>query len=85
MVRPRSFPKKTTPCENESDSQLHLNGYGFPSSHSQYMGYFGAFLTCHVFFRHRFASTGSAVVDQLFRVVVYLGIAAWAGIVAYSR
>ncbi|OAX39604.1 hypothetical protein K503DRAFT_72546 [Rhizopogon vinicolor AM-OR11-026] len=71
--------------ERPSDSQFHLNGYGFPSSHSQYMGYFSAFLTCHMYFRHRFASTGSMLLDQFFRAVVYLGLAAWAGIVAYSR
>ncbi|KIJ65535.1 hypothetical protein HYDPIDRAFT_88083 [Hydnomerulius pinastri MD-312] len=71
--------------ERPDDSKLHLNGYGFPSSHSQYMGYFGTFLICHMYFRHRFASTGSAFVDQLFRLFVYLGITAWVGIVAYSR
>ncbi|KAG2103140.1 uncharacterized protein F5147DRAFT_746768 [Suillus discolor] len=71
--------------ERPVDSQLHLNGYGFPSSHSQYMGYFSAFLICHVYFRHRFTSTGSIVLDQLFRIVVYLGLAAWCAIVAYSR
>ncbi|KAG1795114.1 uncharacterized protein HD556DRAFT_1366091 [Suillus plorans] len=71
--------------ERPVDGRLHLNGYGFPSSHSQYMGYFSAFLICHVYFRHRFASTGSIVFDQLFRIVVYLGLAAWCAIVAYSR
>lgn len=71
--------------ERPVDSHLHLNGYGFPSSHSQYMGYFSAFLICHVYFRHRFASTGFIVLDQLFRIVVYLGLAAWCAVVAYSR
>ncbi|KAG2075632.1 hypothetical protein BDR04DRAFT_1005067 [Suillus decipiens] len=71
--------------ERPDDSQLHLNGYGFPSSHSQYMGYFSAFLICHVYFRHRFASTGFVMLDQLFRVAVYLGLAVWCAIVAYSR
>ncbi|KAG2051048.1 hypothetical protein BDR06DRAFT_990593 [Suillus hirtellus] len=77
--------KHTFKQERPVDSQLHLNGYGFPSSHSQYMGYFSAFLICHVYFRHRFTSTGSIVLDQLFRIVVYLGLAAWCAIVAYSR
>ncbi|KAG1734034.1 uncharacterized protein EDB91DRAFT_619496 [Suillus paluster] len=77
--------KRIIKQERPVDSQLHLNGYGFPSSHSQYMGYFSAFLICHMYFRHRFASTGSVVLDQLFRMVVYLGLAAWSGIVAYSR
>lgn len=71
--------------ERPVDSHLHLNGYGFPSSHSQYMGYFSAFLICHVYFRHRFASTGFIVLDQLFRIIVYLGLAAWCAVVAYSR
>ncbi|KAF9447725.1 PAP2-domain-containing protein [Macrolepiota fuliginosa MF-IS2] len=61
------------------------NGYGFPSSHSQYMAYFATFLTCHLFFKHRFASTGSKIFDQLWRLVVYAGLLAWAGVVAYSR
>ncbi|GLB41666.1 putative acid phosphatase homologues [Lyophyllum shimeji] len=43
------------------------NGYGFPSSHSQ------------------FASTGYPILDQLWRMIVHLGLAAWAAIVAYSR
>ena len=66
-------------------SHLHLNGYGFPSSHSQYMGYFGAFLICHIYFRHRFASCGYPLLDRAFRWMVYLGIVAWVALVAYSR
>ncbi|EKM81804.1 hypothetical protein AGABI1DRAFT_112044 [Agaricus bisporus var. burnettii JB137-S8] len=61
------------------------NGYGFPSSHSQYMGYFATFLICHMYFRHRFASTGWKPIDQLWRLVVYVGLLCWAGAVAYSR
>ncbi|KIY49947.1 hypothetical protein FISHEDRAFT_40191 [Fistulina hepatica ATCC 64428] len=61
------------------------NGYGFPSSHSQYMGYFASFLFCHLYFRHRFASTGFTVIDQLWRCVVYCAIAFWSMLVAYSR
>ncbi|KAL1726222.1 hypothetical protein EV714DRAFT_219747 [Schizophyllum commune] len=60
-------------------------GYGFPSSHSQYMGFFWAFLTCHLYFRHRFASTGSAALDKAFRLFVYAAIAFVSGAVAYSR
>ncbi|KAF9224042.1 hypothetical protein BS17DRAFT_704040 [Gyrodon lividus] len=67
------------------DTKLHLNGYGFPSSHSQYMGYFGTFLICHMYFRHRFASTGYPLLDHFFRCFVYFGLVAWAGVVAYSR
>ncbi|KAF8809502.1 PAP2-domain-containing protein [Phlegmacium glaucopus] len=61
------------------------NGYGFPSSHSQYMGYFTSFLMCHLYFRHRFSSTGYPVIDFIWRIVVYVGLLAWAGLVAYSR
>ncbi|EJC99978.1 PAP2-domain-containing protein [Fomitiporia mediterranea MF3/22] len=61
------------------------NGYGFPSSHSQYMGYFAAFLYMHLFFRHRFTSTGYWIIDTLWRVLVYIGLAVWTGIVCYSR
>ncbi|KAG6918964.1 hypothetical protein DXG01_010203 [Tephrocybe rancida] len=61
------------------------NGYGFPSSHSQYMAYFGSFLVCHMYFRHRFATTGYFLIDQLWRVVVYFGLIAWPSSVAYSR
>ena len=60
-------------------------GYGFPSSHSQYMGFFWAFLTCHLYFRHRFASTGSVALDRAFRLFVYAAIAFVSGAVAYSR
>ncbi|THH03126.1 hypothetical protein EW145_g6508 [Phellinidium pouzarii] len=62
-----------------------INGYGFPSSHSQFMGYFSTFLMMHLFFRHRFSSTGYTTLDRLWRGVVYLGLAAWAWSVCYSR
>ncbi|KAK7025196.1 acidPPc domain-containing protein [Favolaschia claudopus] len=61
------------------------NGYGFPSSHSQYMGYFASFLILHLWFRHRFSSTGSRLLDQAFRAVIYLALISWALVVAYSR
>ncbi|KAF5316627.1 hypothetical protein D9619_006675 [Psilocybe cf. subviscida] len=34
---------------------------------------------------HRFASTGSPILDSLFRLVIYIALAGWTGIVAYSR
>ncbi|KAH7921235.1 PAP2-domain-containing protein [Leucogyrophana mollusca] len=71
--------------ERPAGNNLHLNGYGFPSSHSQYMGFFATFLICHLYYRHRFASTGSPLVDQLWRLFVYTALIAWAVIVAYSR
>ncbi|KAJ7066502.1 hypothetical protein C8F01DRAFT_1123489 [Mycena amicta] len=61
------------------------NGYGFPSSHSQYMGYFAAFLILHLYCRHRFASTGSRLLDGAWRGAVYSALISWAAIVAYSR
>ena len=61
------------------------HGYGFPSSHSQYMGFFSAFLLSHLYFRHRFASSGSRFLDQAWRGLLYSAIAAWSVSVAYSR
>ena len=61
------------------------DGYGFPSSHSQWMAYFATFLICHVRFRHRFTPTGNKYVDLLLRLAVVLGLVAWAGGVAFSR
>ncbi|KAJ7255479.1 hypothetical protein B0H12DRAFT_534387 [Mycena haematopus] len=61
------------------------NGYGFPSSHSQYMGYFASFLILHLYFRHRFSTTGSHILDQLWRAVIYVALILWALVVAYSR
>lgn len=71
--------KQERPIENIG------NGYGFPSSHSQYMAYFTTFLLLHMYFRHRFSSTGSKVIDTLWRVCVYLALLLWTGLVAYSR
>jgi len=64
---------------------ITANGYGFPSSHSQYMGYFAGFLMCHLYFRHRFSSTGFELLDRAWRVAIYLGLAGWTSAVAYSR
>ncbi|KIJ49500.1 hypothetical protein M422DRAFT_27866 [Sphaerobolus stellatus SS14] len=61
------------------------DGYGFPSSHSQWMGYFSTFLIMHVYFRHRFTTTGSWIIDKLVRFLLYVGLIAWAGTVCYSR
>ncbi|KAI0718317.1 PAP2-domain-containing protein [Fomitopsis betulina] len=61
------------------------DGFGFPSSHSQWMGYFSAFLLCHLTFRHRFMPTGWWIVDVLWRMSVYLGLVSWALAVAFSR
>ncbi|KAL4243029.1 hypothetical protein ABKN59_011249 [Abortiporus biennis] len=61
------------------------DGYGFPSSHSQWMGYFAAFLICHFTYRHRFVSTGHVILDLLWRIILFCGIISWACAVAYSR
>ncbi|EGO22467.1 hypothetical protein SERLADRAFT_362704 [Serpula lacrymans var. lacrymans S7.9] len=74
--------KRTIKQERPVDS---MSGYGFPSSHSQYMGFFAAFLTCHLYYRHRFSPTGWTFLDQLWRFLVYFGIMAWSIVVAYSR
>ncbi|KAJ8094599.1 hypothetical protein PM082_010605 [Marasmius tenuissimus] len=71
--------------KEERPTDMVGNGYGFPSSHSQYMGYFSTFLILHMYFRHRFSSTGYPILDRAFRALVHLALLAWAGGVAYSR
>lgn len=61
------------------------SGYGFPSSHSQWMGYFSTFLLLHFTFRHSFVSTGWRAGDALRRAALYVVLVAVAGAVAYSR
>lgn len=60
-------------------------GYGFPSSHSQYMGYFSTFLIIHLWFRHRFSPSGYPILDLLFRGLVYSALVTWTAVVCYSR
>ncbi|KAG7444974.1 PAP2-domain-containing protein [Guyanagaster necrorhizus] len=77
-------------CENRFHAHVHIfqrigNGYGFPSSHSQYMGYFATFLICHLYFQHKFGTTGYTLLDFTWRVLVYFAICSWALLVAYSR
>lgn len=71
--------KEKRPVESIGD------GYGFPSSHSQWMAYFSSFLMMHLYFRHRFMKSGSWILDQFFRLLVYFGLVLWAGLVCYSR
>ena len=61
------------------------DGYGFPSSHSQWMGYFSAFLICHFTLRHRFVSTGSLLLDRARTFLLFSGIISWSAAVAFSR
>lgn len=63
----------------------HGPGYGFPSSHSQFMAYFSTFLICHLYFQHKPSSTGSVILDRLLRLCAYLGLFVWTGTVAFSR
>ncbi|KZT07304.1 PAP2-domain-containing protein [Laetiporus sulphureus 93-53] len=60
-------------------------GFGFPSSHSQWMGYFAAFVLCHFTFRHRFVPMGSRLLDIARKSILHVGVVAWAALVAYSR
>ncbi|KAH9832618.1 PAP2-domain-containing protein [Rhodofomes roseus] len=61
------------------------DGFGFPSSHSQWMGYFSTFLIWHLTYRHRFASSGWRFLDLSWRIAVYMGLVGWALAVTYSR
>lgn len=61
------------------------NGYGFPSSHSQYMAFFATFLVLHLHCRHKFVSTGFWAVDVLWQAAVHFALIGWAVVVAYSR
>ncbi|KAF8506400.1 hypothetical protein BU17DRAFT_71289 [Hysterangium stoloniferum] len=51
--------KEGRPHESPGD------GYGFPSSHSQWMGYFSSFLILHLYFRHRFTSCGICGIGRI--------------------
>ncbi|KAH7326946.1 PAP2-domain-containing protein [Rhizoctonia solani] len=62
----------------------HGDGYGFPSSHSQYMGYFSAFLVAHFLTRHRFPNHPSWA-QIVHRAILCCGLLTWAGVVCYSR
>ena len=80
LAQPPHSTKLTFVCADDMGP-----GYGFPSSHSQWMGYFAAFLVCHFSFRHRFASTGSSLLDKARSLRLYTGIIGWSVAVAFSR
>ncbi|OBZ73586.1 Dolichyldiphosphatase [Grifola frondosa] len=61
------------------------DGFGFPSSHSQWMGYFLSFLVCHFSLRHRFISTGWWFLDLARNVTLYTALAGLSASVAFSR
>ncbi|KIO30070.1 hypothetical protein M407DRAFT_5887 [Tulasnella calospora MUT 4182] len=71
--------------KHERPLLTHGSGYGFPSSHSQYMGFFSTFLILHFAIRHRFNSNGSTILDGLLRLAIVCALILWAGLVAYSR
>ncbi|KAH7093927.1 PAP2-domain-containing protein [Auriculariales sp. MPI-PUGE-AT-0066] len=65
-------------------------GYGFPSSHSQYMGYFATFVVLHVVCAYRPPTTNGAgtmlyAIESLRGPIVAIGTTAWAVTVCYSR
>ncbi|EIW58559.1 PAP2-domain-containing protein [Trametes versicolor FP-101664 SS1] len=71
--------------QEERPNQNLGDGYGFPSSHSQWMGYFASFLILHFTLRHRWTPTGFRTLDLARDVFLYAFILAWAGAVAFSR
>lgn len=71
--------------KQERPSGVHLGGYGFPSSHSQFMGYFASFMLLHLYFRHKFTSTGNALVDLLWTLAMRGAVLGLALVVCYSR
>ncbi|KAI0738484.1 PAP2-domain-containing protein [Daedaleopsis nitida] len=61
------------------------DGFGFPSSHSQWMGYFASFLVLHFSLRHRFVSTGFPLLDHVRDILLLVCIVTLSGAVAFSR
>ena len=61
------------------------DGHGFPSSHSQWMGYFASFLVLHFALHHRFVSTGLRLLDVARDVFLYAFIVVWSVAIAFSR
>ncbi|KAI0820750.1 PAP2-domain-containing protein [Trametes gibbosa] len=71
--------------QEERPNQDLGDGYGFPSSHSQWMGYFASFLILHFSLRHRWSSTGHRSLDFARDAGLYTFIIAWSLSVAFSR
>lgn len=71
--------------KEERPSHLLGGGYGFPSSHSQFMGFFASFMILHLHHRHQFGSTGIRLLDLLWAACVRCGVAGLATAVCYSR
>ncbi|CEL56352.1 hypothetical protein RSOLAG1IB_07738 [Rhizoctonia solani AG-1 IB] len=68
----------------ERPETTHGDGYGFPSSHSQYMGYFSTFLVIHFLTRHQFPNH-SPWAQTIHHLILCFGLLTWAGVVCYSR
>jgi len=87
--RPTStlFPVPYTALIDLPSPALHGvgGGYGFPSSHAQFMGFFASFMLLHLYFRHRFVSCGIPLLDFIWSAFVRLAVVALALIVCYSR
>ncbi|KAI1791781.1 PAP2-domain-containing protein [Ganoderma leucocontextum] len=79
-----NYVLKHTVQEDRPNEDLG-DGYGFPSSHSQWMGYFASFLVLHFSLRHRFVSTGFRFLDWARDIFLFAFIVLWSGAVAYSR
>ncbi|KAF8340502.1 PAP2 superfamily-domain-containing protein [Cantharellus anzutake] len=77
--------------KQERPGSLLGEGYGFPSQHSQYMGYFSTFLLLHLAFKHSFVSRGlvperlAASLSMLLKLTVSVAIWLLAVGVCYSR
>ncbi|KAG8706840.1 hypothetical protein FRC08_000832 [Ceratobasidium sp. 394] len=69
--------------ENRPETS-HGDGYGFPSSHSQYMAYFSSFFVMHLLTRHRFPNH-TPLEQTIHTAILCLGAIVWAGTVCYSR
>ncbi|KZT56813.1 PAP2-domain-containing protein [Calocera cornea HHB12733] len=60
-------------------------GYGFPSSHSQFMGYFVAFLVLHLWFRETPMGRLQDPLSKTRKIILYVGVPIWSAAVCYSR
>jgi len=75
--------------KEERPTGLLGKGYGFPSQHSQYMGYFSTFLILHLILKHSFPSCGLgsrlSMSNGVQKLGVSFGVWLWAVSVCYSR
>ncbi|EJU03894.1 PAP2-domain-containing protein [Dacryopinax primogenitus] len=60
-------------------------GYGFPSSHSQFMGYFVTFFLLHLWFRETSMERLQDPLSKVRKMILYIGVPIWGAAVCYSR